>query len=72
LQLTVDADFADIFEVRGVQRLRRGRRLPPQITEDTLVLAYQGLDGHVRRTRIVFDPPPTRLSEREVHELRSA
>ncbi len=71
LTVDLDADFADIFEVRGVQRSRRGRRLPPQITEDALVLAYQGLDGRVRRTRIVFDPPPTRLSEREAcYELR--
>ena len=28
-----------------------------------LVLGYDGLDDCIRRTRIVFDPPPTRLSE---------
>ena len=58
-----DADFADIFEVRGVNRERRGRRLETQVTKRGLVLAYEGLDNRIRRTRIVFDPPPTRLNE---------
>jgi glycogen debranching enzyme len=58
-----DADFADIFELRGMKRERRGRRLETQLTKDGLVLAYEGLDNRLRRTRIVFDPPPTRLNE---------
>src|SRR5881397_656443 len=58
-----DADFADIFELRGMNRERRGRRLETEVTKDGLVLAYEGLDNRVRRTRIVFDPPPTRLNE---------
>jgi len=58
-----DADFADIFELRGTMRERRGRRLETKIAQDEVVLAYEGLDGRPRRTRIVFDPPPTRLSE---------
>src|SRR5205809_2946668 len=58
-----DADFADIFELRGMNRERRGRRLETEVTKDGLVLAYEGLDSRVRRTRIVFDPPPTRLNE---------
>src|SRR6266403_1108350 len=58
-----DADFADIFEVRGVRRERRGQRIPTQLVQDGLVLAYDGLDDRIRRTRIVFDPPPTRWSE---------
>src|SRR5256886_7590512 len=58
-----DADFADIFELRGMNRERRGRRLETEVTKNGLVLAYEGLDARVRRTRIVFDPPPTRLSE---------
>jgi glycogen debranching enzyme len=58
-----DADFADIFELRGTKRERRGRRVGAEITHDGVVLAYEGLDGRPRRTRIVFDPPPTRLGE---------
>lgn len=66
LSLAVDADFADIFEVRGVKRKRRGRQLSPEVTQDALVLAYEGLDGSVRRTRILFDQPPTRIGDSEV------
>jgi glycogen debranching enzyme len=65
LAIAFDADYADIFEVRGVQRERRGRRLPAQVASDTLLLTYEGLDGCVRRTRIVFDPPPNCLNEAE-------
>src|SRR5262249_25943477 len=61
--LEFDADFADIFELRGTTRERRGRRIETEIAQDEVVLAYEGLDGRPRRTRIVFDPPPTRLSE---------
>ena len=61
--LVVDADFADIFEVRGATRKQRGRLLPPQVTEDSLLLAYEGLDGRVRRTRLRFAPPPVKIDE---------
>jgi glycogen debranching enzyme len=53
-----DADFADIFEVRGLRRARRGRALDPVVEGRAAVLGYEGLDGRVRRTRIAFDPVP--------------
>jgi glycogen debranching enzyme len=37
--------------------------LETQVTKDGLLLGYEGLDNRLRRTRIVFDPPPTRLNE---------
>src|SRR5262249_49738503 len=58
-----DADFADIFELRGTKRERRGRRLETHLTANEVVLGYEGLDNRLRRTRIVFDQAPTRLSE---------
>jgi glycogen debranching enzyme len=61
--LEFDADFADIFELRGMTRERRGRRLETEIGQGMVVLAYEGLDRRPRRTRIVFDPPPSRLGE---------
>jgi glycogen debranching enzyme len=63
LSIEFDADFADIFELRGTNREQHGRRLEPEVTQDGLVLAYEGLDRRFRRTRIVFDPAPTRLSK---------
>jgi glycogen debranching enzyme len=56
--LEFEADFADIFEVRGNRRSRRGRLLPAELVPEGTIFAYRGLDGVLRRTRIVLDPPP--------------
>ncbi len=53
-----DADFSDIFEVRGVHRPKRGRRLPTRRTARQQVLGYEGLDGMVRRARIAYSERP--------------
>ncbi|HZS11319.1 MAG TPA: amylo-alpha-1,6-glucosidase [Nitrospirales bacterium] len=53
------SDFADIFEVRGMKRARKGHRLDDFIEGGSIVLAYEGLDGLVRRTRLEFSMPPT-------------
>lgn len=63
LSFKFDADFADIFEVRGTRRTQRGTRLPSQVTANSVTLGYQGLDGVERRTQIRFDPTPDSLSE---------
>jgi glycogen debranching enzyme len=65
--LRIDADFADIFEVRGTRRPRRGRMLPPVVTGGMIILAYEGLDRVIRRTRLQFSPPPERLTATEAH-----
>lgn len=62
LSIQFEADFADIFEVRGFRRPRRGTQLEPLVAEDGLVLGYEGLDGLVRRTRVTCSPLPQRLS----------
>lgn len=61
-----DADFADIFEVRGLGRTRRGRLLPPRLDGDLLMYSYEGLDGAYRQTRIDFSPRPTILASHRV------
>jgi glycogen debranching enzyme len=55
------SDFADIFEVRGERRGRRGIAHRPQFCADKVLLKYQGLDGEIRRTKIVFNPMPSEL-----------
>ena len=57
-----DADFADIFEVRGVKREKRGTRLGDEIDKDRATLSYLGLDDIVRQTIIEFSPAPEKLS----------
>jgi glycogen debranching enzyme len=59
------ADFADIFEVRGVRRSRRGSHLPAAIDADEVVLAYVGLDDVTRRSRLRFSPAPDLLDENQ-------
>ncbi len=61
LSLEFAADYADIFEVRGYERERRGENLPPKVGSDCVSLAYRGLDGVLRRTEIGFSRPPRRL-----------
>lgn len=68
---TFDADFADIFEVRGMRRPQRGNRLPPEMDEQSVLLSYEGLDHAVRRTRIQWDGSPTHATERALdYEVR--
>jgi glycogen debranching enzyme len=64
--LTFGADFADIFEVRGTKRPRRGRLASPSVQLGAVVLEYEGLDQIVRRTRFTFDPLPSELTETSV------
>jgi glycogen debranching enzyme len=70
LAVRFGADFADIFEVRGTSRRRRGVRLPDRV-EDGYVLGYVGLDKVERRTRIRWTRPPDVLgSETATFRLR--
>ncbi|KAA5543207.1 amylo-alpha-1,6-glucosidase [Roseiconus nitratireducens] len=55
LEYRYDADFRDIFEVRGAHRSQRGSLFAPQADGDSAVLGYQGLDGQTRKTMIEFD-----------------
>jgi glycogen debranching enzyme len=59
--LDFGADFADIFEIRGVKRSARGQRLQEESEPDGVVLSYRGLDNAVRRTKIKFSPAPETL-----------
>ena len=65
LSFGFDADFADIFEVRGSKRERRGTILPQRLEREAVVLSYRGLDGLLRQTSITFSPRPTNLTSDE-------
>jgi glycogen debranching enzyme len=56
------ADFADVFEVRGMVRERRGDLLPARVEPAAARLSYRGLDGVVRTTTLTFDPHPEKIS----------
>ena len=65
IELTVnirfDGDFADLFEVRGLHRAKRGA-VHRTAGAEAAVLTYDGLDNKQRRTRLTFDPAPTKLT----------
>lgn len=61
LSVFFQADFADIFEVRGMSRERRGNVLPVEIGSTGVVLSYRGLDDLTRYTTVRCSPAPGRV-----------
>jgi glycogen debranching enzyme len=69
LGIEVDADFLDVFEVRG--RARRtigpGELQPPLVGHNSVVFAHRGADEASRSTTVRFSPAPDEmLSNRAV------
>lgn len=79
IEFAFAADFADLFEVRGTARARKGRHLPAVIEQDSVQLSYVGLDGRKRSTHVSFAPQPDGIRSDlvayelhlEPHEARS-
>lgn len=63
LVFEVDADFRDMFEVRGSHRAARGQSLLPRARDDGLTFGYVGLDGKSCRSSIAFSHEPARLDD---------
>jgi glycogen debranching enzyme len=63
--LTVNfaADFADLFEIRGMQRPKRGHLTSAVIGGNKAIFRYAGLDRIERRSEICLDPAPRQLSK---------
>ena len=62
LAFEFDADFADLFEIRGYRRSRRGTVRAEVRGPAEVRFAYDALDGIPRRTRICFSLQPARLT----------
>jgi glycogen debranching enzyme len=62
LTFNLEADFRDLFEIRGLQRLRRGE-VSVTAAGEKLQFQYHGLDGIERQTAVWFEPKPERLTE---------
>jgi glycogen debranching enzyme len=65
ITMTFGADFADIFEVRGLKRSSRGQLTVPKVDCQRASFGYVGEDGVFRQTRIEFQTPPDRAEVRE-------
>ncbi|HZJ52677.1 MAG TPA: amylo-alpha-1,6-glucosidase [Myxococcaceae bacterium] len=66
LRIRLEADFVDVFEVRGTPRNRRGRQESPEEHQDGIGITYRGLDGVLRRTRLRCHPSPAQVAAKEV------
>ncbi len=69
LKIKFQSDFADMFEVRGLNRPQRGVRMLPAAGDDgrSLYLAYRGEDGALLETMIQFHGlVPQKVEEGEV------
>jgi glycogen debranching enzyme len=62
LSIRFAADYADIFEIRGMKRQARGTDLESETGGQSVILGYRGLDDVVRRTSVHFDPAPVEIS----------
>ncbi len=59
--VTFDADFRDLFEVRGMDRPVRGKRSVQVASESEVQFRYAGLDEVVRTTSLHFGPMPKHI-----------
>jgi glycogen debranching enzyme len=68
VELVLGADFADVFEVRGVERRTSGRLLAPAHDGDRVQFAYAADDEDQRETLVELSPAPSRV---EVDRMRA-
>src|ERR671918_390438 len=64
VEFEMGADFADLFEVRGLSRERRGHHDPPTVDEHSAEFSYVGEDEVRRSTRVAFGQAPARVEIR--------
>lgn len=62
IAIQFNSDFADLFEVRGTKRARKGQHLEPAVKSNSVTLSYRGLDGVVRHTCMRCTPAPDRIN----------
>jgi glycogen debranching enzyme len=56
LKLRFDADFADMFVVRGYQNGKLGEKLPLESTAEGLRFSYRGADDSIRALEVKVEP----------------
>lgn len=64
VELSYDADFVDVFQVRGVARRIHGQYFKPVVRGDQIIFVYRGLDNVLRQTLVHVSPPASSIEER--------
>ena len=71
VEILFDADFVDVFQVRGLARQKHGQYYQPLVHDNSIAFYYKGLDGIMRQTLIKLNPAPNEIQERVARwELR--
>jgi glycogen debranching enzyme len=66
IRVEFGADFADVFEVRGVKRAQRGEHLPEIVGTDRVQMRYRGLDNVIRSSTVCCSPVPDEISSSHI------
>ncbi len=61
VEIAFNADFVDVFQVRGCARHKCGHYYRPLNRHDSLVFFYRGLDDVSRETVVTFQLPPDEI-----------
>lgn len=64
VDMLFDADFVDVFQVRGVARQQHGQYYQPVVKNDSIAFYYRGLDNVLRETLVKVSPRPSQMEER--------
>lgn len=66
ISFSIDADYSDIFEVRGFERKKRGGLQGVKTKKRGINLGYRGLDNILYQTCVEFEPPPDTVAKQQV------
>ena len=58
-EIEYQADFVDVFQVRGMGRHESGQYFQPVTGENNIGFYYRGRDGLMRHTLVEMEPPPS-------------
>jgi glycogen debranching enzyme len=61
VEISCNADFVDVFQVRGVARADRGQYYQPVIESAGLIFSYRGRDNILRQTVVRMNPAPVEI-----------
>ncbi len=64
VEMLFDADFVDVFQVRGVARQEHGQFYRPVLSDNSIAFYYRGLDNVMRETLVKLAPAPMQINER--------
>lgn len=69
IELAYEADYMDVFQVRGMARQELGHYYQPLIERDSIIFYYRGRDGVARETVIHLSPEPAKVAGETAHPI---